>query len=328
MSNNPFDPSAWQAIDGFGLTDIPYHRHVVDGVAQPTVRVAFDRPEVRNAFRPHSVDDVPVVGDVGQPEPVDGLPCRRVKGVVAHAFTASSRNTGQRPARASNSSGLGPVTRPAFLMNPTPVGTLMGNSRSSGRASSADISTMRTRSLWRPWGSRASPAAPTLALQSEPGTPPTTYRLPATVIGVTGVERGLPDLRPGTVSTTGPLPPKPTPSLCSPIIILLTYFSHHGSRMGSLFDMAGTLRDRVDAKHRQAAREGRALVGRAFGQDTCALHKLRAGRHRRWQCAQDRAGFLRRQFHHPDLFGATALDQGDLIGGAAVADPVRGREAG
>src|SRR5258705_7287491 len=58
MSNNPFDPSAWQAIDGFGLTDIPYHRHVVDGVAQPTVRVAFDRPEVRNAFRPHSVDEL------------------------------------------------------------------------------------------------------------------------------------------------------------------------------------------------------------------------------------------------------------------------------
>ena len=50
MSDNPFDPSAWQPIDGFGLTDISYHRHVVDGVAQPTVRVAFDRPEVRNCL--------------------------------------------------------------------------------------------------------------------------------------------------------------------------------------------------------------------------------------------------------------------------------------
>ena len=50
MSDNPFDPSVWQPIDGFGLTDITYHRHVVDGVAQPTVRIAFDRPEVRNAF--------------------------------------------------------------------------------------------------------------------------------------------------------------------------------------------------------------------------------------------------------------------------------------
>src|SRR4249919_730219 len=58
MSSNPFDPSAWQPIDGFDLTDITYHRHVVDGKRQPTVRVAFDRPEVRNAFRPHTVDEL------------------------------------------------------------------------------------------------------------------------------------------------------------------------------------------------------------------------------------------------------------------------------
>ena len=36
------------------LTDITYHRHV----AQGTVRVAFNRPEVRNAFRPHTVDEL------------------------------------------------------------------------------------------------------------------------------------------------------------------------------------------------------------------------------------------------------------------------------
>ena len=58
MSDNPFDPSVWQPVDGFGLTDITYHRHVVDGKPQPTVRVAFDRPEVRNAFRPHTVDEL------------------------------------------------------------------------------------------------------------------------------------------------------------------------------------------------------------------------------------------------------------------------------
>ena len=58
MSDNPFDPSVWQPIEGFGLTDITYHRHVVDGKPQPTVRVAFDRPEVRNAFRPHTVDEL------------------------------------------------------------------------------------------------------------------------------------------------------------------------------------------------------------------------------------------------------------------------------
>jgi naphthoate synthase len=57
-SADPFDPSLWQPVDGFELTDITYHRHVVDGKPQPTVRVAFDRPEVRNAFRPHSVDEL------------------------------------------------------------------------------------------------------------------------------------------------------------------------------------------------------------------------------------------------------------------------------
>jgi naphthoate synthase len=50
-----FDPAAWQEVPGFGdLTDITYHR----AVAQGTVRVAFDRPEVRNAFRPHTVDEL------------------------------------------------------------------------------------------------------------------------------------------------------------------------------------------------------------------------------------------------------------------------------
>jgi naphthoate synthase len=50
-----FDPSAWTAVEGFELTDITYHRAVdVPG----TVRVAFDRPEVRNAFRPHTVDEL------------------------------------------------------------------------------------------------------------------------------------------------------------------------------------------------------------------------------------------------------------------------------
>jgi naphthoate synthase len=49
-----FDPSAWKQVDGFDLTDITYHRAVDAGV----VRVAFNRPEVRNAFRPHTVDEL------------------------------------------------------------------------------------------------------------------------------------------------------------------------------------------------------------------------------------------------------------------------------
>jgi len=49
-----FDPGRWEPVDGFDLTDLTYHRAVDQG----TVRVAFDRPEVRNAFRPHTVDEL------------------------------------------------------------------------------------------------------------------------------------------------------------------------------------------------------------------------------------------------------------------------------
>ena len=50
-----FDASAWTVVPGFeDLTDLTYHRAVEHG----TVRIAFDRPEVRNAFRPHTVDEL------------------------------------------------------------------------------------------------------------------------------------------------------------------------------------------------------------------------------------------------------------------------------
>ncbi len=63
-----FDTDRWRTVVGFeDLTDLTYHRGVErstgdDGSAQvrdlPVVRVAFDRPEVRNAFRPHTVDEL------------------------------------------------------------------------------------------------------------------------------------------------------------------------------------------------------------------------------------------------------------------------------
>jgi len=50
-----FDPSAWQRVSGFeDLEDLTYHRALEHG----TVRIAFDRPEVRNAFRPGTVDEL------------------------------------------------------------------------------------------------------------------------------------------------------------------------------------------------------------------------------------------------------------------------------
>ncbi len=54
MVSDIFDPSAWEPVPGFNLTDITYHRAKDVGA----VRVAFDRPDVRNAFRPHTVDEL------------------------------------------------------------------------------------------------------------------------------------------------------------------------------------------------------------------------------------------------------------------------------
>ena len=50
-----FDETLWRDVAGFTeLTDITYHHDVSGRVA----RVAFNRPEVRNAFRPHTVDEL------------------------------------------------------------------------------------------------------------------------------------------------------------------------------------------------------------------------------------------------------------------------------
>ncbi len=54
MVSEIYDPSAWGEVPGFDFTDITYHRAKDVGA----VRVAFNRPEVRNAFRPHTVDEL------------------------------------------------------------------------------------------------------------------------------------------------------------------------------------------------------------------------------------------------------------------------------
>jgi naphthoate synthase len=50
-----FDAALWREVDGFAeLSDVTYHHDLEGRVA----RVAFNRPEVRNAFRPHTVDEL------------------------------------------------------------------------------------------------------------------------------------------------------------------------------------------------------------------------------------------------------------------------------
>ena len=85
MVSELFDPDAWKEVAGVpgpAFRDITYHRAVDQG----TVRIAFNRPEVRNAFRPQTVDELyravdhaRLTGDVGcvlltgnGPSPRDG----------------------------------------------------------------------------------------------------------------------------------------------------------------------------------------------------------------------------------------------------------------
>lgn len=54
MVSDIFTPEWWVEVPGFNFKDITYHR----AKSQGTVRIAFNRPEVRNAFRPQTVDEL------------------------------------------------------------------------------------------------------------------------------------------------------------------------------------------------------------------------------------------------------------------------------
>jgi len=54
MVSQIFSPDRWRKVAGFDFQDITYHRALDQG----TVRIAFNRPECRNAFRPATVDEL------------------------------------------------------------------------------------------------------------------------------------------------------------------------------------------------------------------------------------------------------------------------------
>lgn len=54
MVSQIFDPDCWKEVDAFDFKDITYHV----SLDEKTVRIAFDRPQVRNAFRPPTVDEL------------------------------------------------------------------------------------------------------------------------------------------------------------------------------------------------------------------------------------------------------------------------------
>ena len=115
-----FDAAQWQAVPGFELNDVTYHRHVAPGRDGGIVRIAFDRPEVRNAFRPATVDELyrvldharmsPDVGCVlltgNGPSPKDGgwAFCsggdQRIRGRDGYRYAQSDSADAIDPARA------------------------------------------------------------------------------------------------------------------------------------------------------------------------------------------------------------------------------------
>lgn len=69
MVSEIFNPSDWSAVEGFKFEDITYHKATVGG----TVRIAFNRPECRNAFRPKTVDELAKALEHAQADPGVGV---------------------------------------------------------------------------------------------------------------------------------------------------------------------------------------------------------------------------------------------------------------
>lgn len=112
MVSEIFDTALWHDVEGFDFTDITYHR--ANDV--PVVRIAFNRPEIRNAFRPHTVDELyramdhaRMSSDVGcvlltgnGPSPKDGgwAFCsggdQRIRGKDGYKYTEDNAETADR----------------------------------------------------------------------------------------------------------------------------------------------------------------------------------------------------------------------------------------
>lgn len=115
MVSELFDESRWRSVPDFAFRDITYHRAVDQG----TVRIAFNRPEVRNAFRPNTVDELfraldhaRMTSDVGcvlltgnGPSPKDGVWAfcsggdQRIRGRDGYRYAESEDASAIDPAR-------------------------------------------------------------------------------------------------------------------------------------------------------------------------------------------------------------------------------------
>ena len=120
-----FDPTAWDEVPGFDFTDITYHRAREVGA----VRVAFHRPEVLNAFRPHTVDELYRALDHARMAPTSAASCS-----PATDLAVRHRQRGQvgllPPVATSASAGVRATSTPP-ASRPTPPRP--GGAMSQGR---------------------------------------------------------------------------------------------------------------------------------------------------------------------------------------------------
>ncbi|MDR1449802.1 MAG: 1,4-dihydroxy-2-naphthoyl-CoA synthase [Propionibacteriaceae bacterium] len=165
--DNPFRPADWAPVPGFEFTDLTYHR----AIAQPVVRIAFDRPEVRNAFRPHTVDELiaaldhaRVSADIGcvlltgnGPSPKDGgwAFCsggdQRIRGKAGYEYAPAAAATddtggsdgrpggfGDTPSRAGSGPADAADGQRATGNTPEEAGGGPGKADSAGAAAASD----------------------------------------------------------------------------------------------------------------------------------------------------------------------------------------------
>jgi len=147
MVSEIFDESRWEPVERFAFDDLTYHR----GTDVPAVRVAFDRPEVRNAFRPETVDELytaldharqqPDVGCVllagNGPSPKDGgwAFCsggdQSIRGESGYEYDGDERSSDAEEAADRETGGSG--KRPSAAQEATDPGTGDGNQPGVGR---------------------------------------------------------------------------------------------------------------------------------------------------------------------------------------------------
>ena len=145
-----FDPTKWRDITGFeDLTDVTYHRAVSrdengNCTDKPIVRVAINRPELRNAFRPHTVDELyrtldhaRMSGDVGTviltgngPSARDGgwAFCsggdQRIRGRDGYRYEVEPAQAPEPASSAEKTAESGPQGAPEPAAAPDPSGQL------------------------------------------------------------------------------------------------------------------------------------------------------------------------------------------------------------